>query len=103
MARKQRTIKGTETYDYPSRFGSHSSMVNYSKTASAYELTNDESIIVCTDEFGDYVTKRRFLDSGLADPNRYSGFRPSGGSTSISTANFEKSRNESLTKILGSN
>lgn len=98
MAKKQRTIKGSETYAYPSRFGSHSSMMNYEKTAELYELKQDSDLVVLTDEFGDYITFRKHLDSKMADPNRYSGFNPSGGSTSISSSNFEKTRTANLTK-----
>ena len=50
-------------YPYPSRFGSHKSM-----------LINDDLIdnnITCEDEFGEYNTTRDRLDNGRSDPNRY--------------------------------
>lgn len=50
-------------YPYPSRFGSHASMV-----------INDDLIdknVTCQDEFGEYTTQADRLDNGLADPNRY--------------------------------
>jgi hypothetical protein len=49
-------------YPYPSRFGSHKSMVK-----EDCGLLN----VVCVDEFGDYLTGRDRLDNGRADPNRY--------------------------------
>lgn len=83
--------KNTKTY--PSRFGSHASMVDDEKTKEYYDsgsmnafreavkngeaailrsdVDNTTQLVVCTDEFGDYVTERSRLDTGLADPNRY--------------------------------
>ena len=55
-----------EEYLYPSRFGSHASMIDEEKTS---EL-NDESKVVLLDEYGHYVTCRTRLDNGLADPKR---------------------------------
>jgi hypothetical protein len=49
---------------FPSRYGSHQSMVD-----ASYQLT-DASLVVCVDEEGPYVTERWKLDSGLADLNR---------------------------------
>ncbi len=54
--------KVVSTYQYPSRFGSHSSMIK----------SRDGTIVVCTDEFGDYTTQAWRLDNGLTDPNRTS-------------------------------
>ena len=56
-----------EKYLYPSRFCSHSSMIDEEKTS---EL-NDENKVVLLDEHGHYTTTRDRLDSGLADPRRY--------------------------------
>jgi len=56
-----------ESYKYPTRFGSHSSMIDEEKTG---ELNNDQ-VVVLEDEHGYYTTERKRLDSGLADPNRY--------------------------------
>jgi len=55
-----------EEYLYPSRFGSHASMIDEEKTS---EL-NDESKVVLLDEYGHYVTFKTRLDNGLADPKR---------------------------------
>jgi len=48
----------------PSRFGSHSSMIVESEIS-------DENLVTLKDEFGEYVTEKSKLDTGLADPNRY--------------------------------
>jgi hypothetical protein len=47
---------------YPSRFGSHESMV--------VENNQGEAWIACKDDKGPYVTSRTHLDSGLMDPYR---------------------------------
>lgn len=54
-------------YEFPSRFGSHSSMIDEEKTK---EL-NDPAQVVLRDEFGHYVTERNRLDTKMSDPNRY--------------------------------
>jgi len=51
-----------EEYPYPSRYGSHGSMV--------VENNEGEPWIVCKDGKGYYVTSRTHLDSGLMDPYR---------------------------------
>jgi len=51
-----------EKYPYPSRYGSHESMV--------VENKEGEPWIVCKDEKGPYVTSRTHLESGLMDPYR---------------------------------
>jgi len=62
---------------YPSDFGSHKSMVNMEATQALHpgvefdDLT-DKDLVVVTGENGDYKTPKNRLDSGLADPNRYS-------------------------------
>ena len=48
--------KEENKYKYPSRFGSHMSMVNVDGTASLRASGNTEDVI-CTDEYGDYITK----------------------------------------------
>lgn len=58
---------GRSVYAFPSRFGSHASMVNAEKTA---EL-NDSTRCVIDDEYGQYTTLKNRLDTGMADPNRY--------------------------------
>jgi hypothetical protein len=47
---------------YPSRFGSHESMVVENNVGDAW--------IACKDDKGPYVTSRTHLDSGLMDPYR---------------------------------
>lgn len=54
-------------YEYPSVFGSHASMIDVEET----KKLNDPSFVVIKDEHGHYRTERAKLDSGLADPNRY--------------------------------
>lgn len=58
--------KEVKKYLFPSRFGSHKIMVNETETVKLAS----ENKIVLTDEYGDYVTDKNRLDSGLADPNR---------------------------------
>ena len=65
--RQNRRIKKPEAYTYPTRYGSHASMVDEEKTN---EL-NDENKVVIQDEHGYYITDKSRLDSGLADPKRY--------------------------------
>ena len=55
-------------YAYPSRYGSHSSMVDEEKTN---QLSSEDEVVI-KDELGFYTTKRSLLDTGLADPKRYS-------------------------------
>lgn len=64
---KQTSNEKTKGLAYPSLYGSHSSMIDESKTA---EL-NDDKLVVLKDNYGYYTTERNRLDSGLADPNRY--------------------------------
>jgi len=65
---KQQPTTKKEEKIYPSDFGSHASMVNENLT----EKLNDEKLVVCVDKEGPYVTAKKRLDDGLADPNRYS-------------------------------
>lgn len=58
MAKRREEKK--EVYLFPSRFGSHASMV-------VEELAD---FVVCKDEFGFYLTSKCNLDNGVADPNR---------------------------------
>lgn len=55
---KEKAVK----YEYPSRFGSHKSMIT--------KGPDNDGFVVCKDEFGEYVTRVERLDSGLVDPNR---------------------------------
>lgn len=60
---------------YPSLYGSHLSMVNEERTAELEALYGDSLRIMLEDEKGFYITYRSRLDSGLADPKRYSSRR----------------------------
>lgn len=51
-----------------SPFGSHASMISEEETL---KLVNKEKFVICKDEKGLYVTEKTYLDSGLADPNRF--------------------------------
>lgn len=62
MAKEKKPV-----YNFPSVFGSHSSMINEVET----EKLEDKSLVVLTDEFGNYITERNRIDTRLADPNRY--------------------------------
>jgi len=64
-----------EKYPYPSRHGSHGSMINEEKTAELTALHGNSKNVVLEDENGFYITEKRRLDTGLADPNRYSSRR----------------------------
>tara|TARA_R100001143_G_C3319193_1_gene113899 strand:- start:231 stop:482 length:252 start_codon:yes stop_codon:yes gene_type:complete len=61
-AKKHSAPKEKEKYPYPSRFGSHTSMI--------VEVKGEW--VICEDEDGLYPTLRRFIDTGLADPHRFS-------------------------------
>lgn len=67
MAKKSQANASKEKYPFPSRFGSHAVMINEEKTT---ELAQP-NLVVCADEYGDYITSRSQLDTGLADPVRY--------------------------------
>lgn len=54
-------------YPYPTRFGSHASMIDLQETAKLEK----EGMVVLKDENGFYITERGRVDSGMADPNRY--------------------------------
>ena len=58
-----------EDYKYPSKFGSHSSMIDGSLTEEIEEFFPEW--VICQDEKGKYATERKKLDCGLADFNRY--------------------------------
>lgn len=75
--RKHETGRRISTKSF---FGSHSTMV-VDSTKFVYPETKepvvlDDNQVLCSDdEPGFYITKKMYLDSGLADPNRYSGKR----------------------------
>lgn len=68
MSADKSTTGKKEEYPYPSRFGSHRKMVDKSET----ESLNNPDWVVLKDEFGLYVTTPKNLDTGLADPYRFS-------------------------------
>ena len=47
-------------YPYPSRYGSHRSMV----------IKEEENKVICKDEYGEYETTVDRLDTGLSDSRR---------------------------------
>ena len=57
----ERVIEKQVKYKYPSRFGTHASMV----------VSEADGMVVCEDEFGQYTTLKNRVDNGCADPNRY--------------------------------
>jgi len=61
-----------EKYPYPSRHGSHASMINEERTSELEALFGHSRQVMLEDEKGFYITEKRRLDTGLADPNRYS-------------------------------
>ena len=62
---------------YPSDYGSHASMVNKEATKALNEgidfddLSSDASVVIDMDKVS-YITTKGRLDTGLADPRRYS-------------------------------
>lgn len=63
-----------QAYEYPTRFGSHASMIDEEAT----KVLSDENKVVCNDELGSYTTERKYLDCGMADLNRYKRFKING-------------------------
>lgn len=68
------------TVSTPSQFGSHRSMVvdpeqYVSAKDNGSSVSCGPGIVLCKDDKGFYVTLEERLDSGLADPKRYSGER----------------------------
>lgn len=61
-------------YGYPSRFGSHTSMINHEETQKLFN-SGITDMVVCTDEYGDYVTFSKRLDTGGIDTKRSDGRR----------------------------
>jgi len=57
----KKSAEKKENYPFPSRYGSHKSMI----------VKEYDNSVVCKDEYGEYLTEKKQLDSGLADPNRH--------------------------------
>jgi hypothetical protein len=76
MAKSRRSRDTSKGWTTPSRFGSHSSMIvdptsvpEWNKNMSL-TLADDE--VLCEDDSHYYITKKNRIDSGMADPSRYS-------------------------------
>lgn len=61
------SLKG-ELYPFPSRFGSHASML-----VNEHDWSLQPGEVLLEDEYGQYVTTAACLDNGLTDPNRTNG------------------------------
>jgi len=72
----QRHVTGSSVTT-PSWFGSHASMVvDHSEVQiGGYDVILSEHQVLCEDDSGYYVTEKKKLDNGEADPNRYSNRR----------------------------
>jgi len=72
MASKNSRIKSSgkkEEYNYPSRFGSHTSMI-----VEEHDWSLQPGEVLLEDEYGQYVTTKDQLDTALNDPNRTNGY-----------------------------
>lgn len=70
--RQQQHVTG-RTITTKSLFGSHTDMVvTDEEELKESGLLASEGQVVCKDDKGYYVTIKKRLDSGLADPSRYS-------------------------------
>ena len=82
MARRRsnthRPWQKEEPYKYKTRFGSHREMLK-EEYQESFDTLKPKDKVLCEDEFGEYETEVCRIDSGLADPNRYT---PSRGSLS---------------------
>lgn len=61
----------------PSWFGSHESMVvDHSEVQiGGQDVKLSEDQVLCKDDNGYYITEKKKINSGIADPNRYSNRR----------------------------
>lgn len=70
MPKNHKDKDSVRTIDTPSPYGSHSSMVvDIDKEAQNHSVPKDK--IICKDEKGYYITYKKRIDNGLADPCRY--------------------------------
>jgi hypothetical protein len=60
-------------YTTKSFFGSHADMIV--DDISVFDIQLKENEVICKDDGGYYVTLKNRIDTGLADPNRYSSVR----------------------------
>lgn len=66
----KKTRDGIRTIETPSPYGSHASMVvDIDNEAKGHNVPSDK--VICKDEKGFYVTYKKRIDNGLADPCRY--------------------------------
>ena len=70
-SKAQKQAVKEKPYPYPSRFGSHRSMIVTTLSSEADSINEDTGVLCLEDEFGLYFTPTNRIDSGLADPNRY--------------------------------
>jgi len=66
-------VKVEEKKDYPSKYGSHKSMVVgkiMEGVGADLNIPSDRQVAL-KDENGIYITDVNVLDNGMADPNRY--------------------------------
>lgn len=63
MQTHQPQQKSKDEYPFPSRYGSHESMV-------VFKWSFLPQFVICQDEHGTYSTYANRLDNGLADPRR---------------------------------
>ena len=69
MAKGKKRHQTGNSVTTPSWFGSHKSMV---VDHNDLDYSVSEEQVVCKDDNGCYVTEKKRLDNGTADPNRYS-------------------------------
>tara|TARA_B100000287_G_scaffold247156_1_gene232322 strand:- start:3606 stop:3857 length:252 start_codon:yes stop_codon:yes gene_type:complete len=77
MAKAKRRHQTGNSVTTPSWFGSHESMVvDHSEVQiGGQDVLLSEDQVLCKDDNGYYITEKKKLDSGVADPNRYSNRR----------------------------
>lgn len=80
MVSNKKRFETGNTVTTPSQFGSHKSMVvdperYVSPEHSGSSVSCGPGVVMCKDDRGFYITLEDRLDSGLADPKRYSGKR----------------------------
>ena len=70
MAKQHKDKDSVRTITTPSPYGSHKSMVvDIDNEAKGHNVPKDK--VICQDERGYYVTYKKRIDNGLADPCRY--------------------------------
>lgn len=54
-----------------SAYGSHSNMIVPCEDPILQNIKLQDNQVICKDDDGMYLTEKHYIDSGLADPNRY--------------------------------